>query len=491
MKEPPSRRLQANQPAKKRERLLWLVYLGLLGSGIFFAFYTPPQRQHSPAENSSAPTIQPGAGVFSSPADLPLNLRTNPFTPCPRGSCGSDSISTPTPTVILPAPNPWNGKSRVTLLVMGLDYADWEDSDRVGPPRSDTLILLTIDPLSKTAGMLSIPRDLWVSMPGIQGEHKLNTAHRFGELYALPGGGPGLTMRTIENLLEVPVNFYARLDFRSFETFIDEIGGVELDVPAQIKVDPIGPGNTVVLEPGRQRLAGPIVLAYARSRSTEGEDFDRSTRQQQVILAIRQRVLDLGNLPRLVARAPALYQQLSAGIQTNLTLEQVIQLAWLSADVPAENIQRLAISPADLTYATAPDGQAIYLPIPDRIRTLRNTLFTSASLPGQPMTADELVAAENTQVTLVNESGDTALGTLTARFLAENGLDAVEVVQSKKVRPLTRLVDNISNPYTLRRLIDLLHVAPSEIYLSLDMTAGAEMVIYLGEDWASENPLGQ
>jgi LCP family protein required for cell wall assembly len=464
---------------------MWLVYLTLLALGIFFAFYTPPQRRRgSPVDSSTA---------TAAAQRLPLSMLATPSSSAP-GSPLTPSPAvpqlTPTPTVVLPAPNPWNGKSRVTLLVMGLDYADWENTDRVGPPRSDTLILLTIDPLSKTAGMLSIPRDLWVSMPGIQGEHKLNTAHRFGELYGLPGGGPGLAMRTIENLLEVPVNFYARLDFRSFETFIDELGGIELDVPAQLKVDPIGPGNTVVLEPGLQRLDGPTALAYARTRSTEGEDFDRSARQQQVILAIRQRALTLGSLPRLVARAPRLYQQLSAGIQTNLTLEQVIQLAWLAAEIPVENIQRLAISQNDVTYATAPDGQAIYLPIPDRLRTLRNALFTS-SVSSAPMTVEELIAAENTQITLVNETGDEALGKLTARYLAENGLEAVKVLPSQKVRPLTRLVDQISSPYTLRRLIDLLHVSPSEIYISLDMTAGAEMYIYLGEDWAQENPLGR
>lgn len=482
MKAPSSRQQTEDQPSRKRERLMWLGYLGLLALGAFFAFYTPAQRRSHPSGDEIVPTAA---------LTFPANRLASPSSESPPAPIPSSPASTPTPTVVLPAPNPWNGKSRVTVLLMGLDYADWENTDRAGPPRSDTLILLTIDPLSKTAGMLSIPRDLWVSMPGIEGEHKLNTAHRFGELYALPGGGPGLTMRTLENLLEVPINFYARLDFRSVETLINEIGGVELEVPAQIKVDPIGPGNTVVLEPGKQLLDGPTALAYARSRATEGEDFDRSARQQQVILAIRQRVLDFGNLPRLVARAPALYRQLSAGIQTNLTLEQIIQLAWLAAEIPAENIQRLSISPTDLTYATAPDGQAIYIPIPDRVRTLQITLFTSASLPGQPMTVDELVAAENTQITLVNESGDEALGKLTAHYLAENGLEAVEVVQSEKVRPLTRLVDHASNPYTQRRLIDLLQVAPSEIYISLDMTAEAEMVIYLGEDWAKENPMDQ
>ena len=398
--------------------------------------------------------------------------------------------ATPSPTIDLPRPDPWDGKGRVTILVLGLDYADWENTDRVGPPRSDTMILLTVDPVGKTAGILSIPRDLWVSMPGIQGYHKINTAHRFGELYNMPGGGPGLAMRTVEELLGVPVNFYARIDFKAFEEFIDELGGVEIDVLNEIKVDPIGPGNTVILQPGKQLLDGPTALAYARNRSTVGDDFDRSERQQQVILAIRQRVLSPGRLPLLVVKAPLLYQQLSAGIQTNLTLEQAIKLAWLAQDIPQENIQRLQIGNDAVTYDTAPNGESIYVPIPERVRQIRDQIFTSSSSSSpQPMTTEELIAAEYVRITLVNQTGDAALGDRTVRYLEEKGLSIIETVQSDKTRPLTRLVDLASNPYTLRALINLLQVSPGEIYVSLDMTANTDMMVYLGEDWAKDNPL--
>ena len=114
---------------------------------------------------------------------------------------------------------PWDGKSRVNILFMGLDMRDWQMSD---VPRTYTMILFTIDPSTRTAGMLSIPRDLWVEIPG-NGANKINTAYHYGEAYHLPGGGPALAMQTVSNFLGVPVNEYVQLDFNTFVKIIDEL----------------------------------------------------------------------------------------------------------------------------------------------------------------------------------------------------------------------------------------------------------------------------
>ncbi|HHH82408.1 MAG TPA: LytR family transcriptional regulator, partial [Chloroflexi bacterium] len=121
-------------------------------------------------------------------------------------------------------PEPWSGTERVTILFMGLDYRDWLEGD--GPPRTDTMILATIDPLTETAGLLSIPRDLWVEIPGF-GHNRINTAYFLGETNQLPGGGPALAMETVENLLGVQVQYYALVDFSASERMIDEIAGLE------------------------------------------------------------------------------------------------------------------------------------------------------------------------------------------------------------------------------------------------------------------------
>ena len=134
-----------------------------------------------------------------------------------------------------PTAQPWNGVSRVTILIMGLDYRDTQKNDI---PRSDTMMLLTIDPVTKTAGMLSIPRDLWVNIPNFD-YSTINVAYRLGISYNLPGGGPQLATETVEQLLGVPINFYAVIDFTAFIKFIDTIGGVVI-IPNRMYLYKIG-----------------------------------------------------------------------------------------------------------------------------------------------------------------------------------------------------------------------------------------------------------
>ena len=127
-----------------------------------------------------------------------------------------ESVAIPEPEL----PPAWDGGSRVTLLFIGLDERDWEVG--AGAPRSDTMILFTIDPISKTAGMLSIPRDMWVNIPGF-GYSRINTAYSSGEGNKLPGGGPGLAVKTVEQFIGVPIQYYAQVDFKAFEEAIDSM----------------------------------------------------------------------------------------------------------------------------------------------------------------------------------------------------------------------------------------------------------------------------
>ena len=127
-----------------------------------------------------------------------LSINEQPFANNPEININTPLQSDKGPTAI-----PWDGANRVTILVMGLDYRDWEGE---GPSRTDTMMLLTMDPVSRTAGILSIPRDLWVNIPGFD-YGKINTAYFLGELYNLEGGGPGLAIKTVEELLGVDINY--------------------------------------------------------------------------------------------------------------------------------------------------------------------------------------------------------------------------------------------------------------------------------------------
>jgi LCP family protein required for cell wall assembly len=337
--------------------------------------------------------------------DLP-GMVVNPAEPIqnsPEVNLSEEVV--PPPVVIGPEPIPWDGASRVNILVMGLDYRDWVSGE--GAPRTDTMVLLSVDPLTNTAGFLNIPRDLWVSMPGFEEPNRINVAYRFGETYQLPGGGAELAMKTVEGLLGLKIDYYALIDFYSFEQFIDELGFIEIDVPRNIWVDPI------------------------------------------VIMAIRDRVLRSEMLPTLISRAPAIYEQLSAGVQTNLTLEQAIKLAWLAQQIPEEDIKRGAIGTEHITFGKSPDGDDVLKPRPEQIRILRDEIFTTNG-PASPAMVNsdpqELMISENASVSVLNGAGTPGLAARTSEFLVSQGVNVISTGDAPEPYSATTIISYTGNP---------------------------------------------
>jgi polyisoprenyl-teichoic acid--peptidoglycan teichoic acid transferase len=390
-------------------------------------------------------------------------------------------------TVELPDPDPWDGTSRVNLLVMGLDLRDLEGEDAA--PRSDTMILLSMDPLNNTASGIAIPRDMWVPIPGF-GHQKINTAFRFGELYNIPGGGPALASQTVEAFLGVPVHFYMQIDFQAFVDFIDHINGIKITFDEPYTLDRRGKWNTVTLEPDTYVLDGEYALAYARDRKSEGDDFDRSDRQLEVILLIRQRILEFDQLPNLVLKAPAIYEDLSTGIQTNMGLNQLIQLAWKAREIPRENIEMVVVGPSHVTLEKAPDGQDILRPIPDRIRLLRDEALTSGGVLG-PIGEEDLstrVADEAASVMLLNASYQPDLGERTADWLRAQGFQVVGIGETDATTVSTVDLQGPA-PYGLRFLFEAFGFTPGHIDHRYSPDAEMDLVLILGDDWANNNAM--
>jgi LCP family protein required for cell wall assembly len=395
-----------------------------------------------------------------------------------------------TPTVVLmdELPEPWSGTSRVTILLMGLDYRDWESGE--GAPRTDSMMLVTLDPISETAGMLSIPRDLWVEIPAY-GHGRINTAYALGEQDRLPGGGPALAVKTVEKLLGVPIQYYVQIDFGAFVRMIDEIGGLEIDVPFRITVDPIGPNNTVVLGSGFQTLSGDVALAYARARHTERGDFDRARRQQKIALALRDQLLELNMVATVVARAPALYQELSSGIRTNLALDQMIALGMLALQISPDDIRSAVIAPPEMvtleTIIYGGEEAEVLKPVPNQIRMLRDEIFTATGAIGPSISVEDAADAadqETARVAVLNGTGEEELAAKMAEIFEKLGLNVVEIGNADVFGyATTHVMDYTGNPYTTHYLMELMDLSQSQILFQSVPDSEIDIAIIIGADW--------
>lgn len=384
-------------------------------------------------------------------------------------------------------PEAWDGKTRVNLLVMGIDAR----SPDAANPLTDTMILFTLDPVNNTAGMLSIPRDLWVKIPGSD-YNKINTAYSIGERFQLPGGGPALAAKTVENLLGVPVHFYAQVDFKAFVKFVDLIDGVKITTTESVQLNIVDTKFSQWLEPGTYTLTGDLALAYVRYREQNGGDIARSQRQQQVIMAIRDRILHFNMLPKLIQRAPELYESLSQGIRTNLTLEQVIQLAIkVLNDIPRDQIAHAAITFQDATPGTSPDGLSILRPIPDRIRAVRDSVFGGGGAIDvqDPTTMLNVLAEESATVSIMDGSSTGGLAERTAEYLKSQGINVVEQGNAA-YSTYTTITFYGAKPYTLNYLVKFLGVTePYRITYAYDPNAPIHISVVLGDDFAANNTL--
>ena len=390
-------------------------------------------------------------------------------------------------------PETWDGASRVTILFLGLDARD-EDLDA---PRSDTMILFTIDPVSKTAGMLSIPRDMWVNIPGGFGYGKINTAFALGEQYKLPGGGPALAMQTVEQFIGVPIQYYAQVDFHAFEEAIDAMGGLYMCVDETIKVDPIGPKPKEKFRKGCSMRYGYQVLAYARERKhLENGDIDRAKHQQEVIMALRDQVLAPENFPKMVKMAPDVYAEASAGLRTNMSFEDALRLGALASQIEVSDIKSGVINYEMGILDRSPDGLSIMKPLPDQIRVLRDEIFTTSGALSPQAVGDTLtlMQEEASRVNLLNGAyGITQATELAARsqvYFASQGMNVVGIGSADRSYDRTTVVLRNADLYTLRYILDLVQASSNhQVIFSFDPAAGSDVDIMLGNDWALNNPM--
>jgi LCP family protein required for cell wall assembly len=356
----PNRQRQSSSPLEKLLRRIDRIHLGPWGRiiGIVGMF-----------GGTLALSILVGVMLRS----LIISDALNPFSASAAGELPTATPNaTPNPDFLAPtldignAPT-WQGTDRVTVLLMGADTRPG-DSGRYRP-RSDSIMLLMLDPELDVASVLSVPRDLWVEIPGY-GINRINTAYFYG--------GGDLAMQTVQYNLGVRVNYYVMVEFDAFTTFVDEIGGIDVYVPRTI-YDPEYPDmfygtEEFYIQVGQHHLDGATALKYARTRHGDS-DFNRAQRQQDILFAIRDQVLTTYGFTQLIQNAPGLYATVSDSITTNMTLEEMVSLAGSAKEIDRENIRTGVI---DANYASdyvTNQGAQVLIPNRARIGELLSQVF--------------------------------------------------------------------------------------------------------------------
>lgn len=257
--------------------------------------------------------------------------------------------------------SPWDGQERLTLLFLGLDRRPGENG--LGY-RTDTIILISIDPATNNIGLLSIPRDLYVAVPGYSARQRINTAMALGELQRM-GYGPSLALLTVQQNFNIPIDDYFVADFTALVALIDAIGGIEVSVEkpiADYQFPDMNYGyDPLVLSPGLQHMDGYTAQKYARTRHGDS-DFDRARRQQTVLFAIRDQLLSLDSLPSMVLQAPSLYASVQENVVTSMSLEEMLRLALYVKDVPQANIHTAVMDANYVSDFMTDDGSDVLMP---------------------------------------------------------------------------------------------------------------------------------
>ncbi len=382
-----------------------------------------------------------------------------------------DANATPLPPLSLPEIGLWQGRDRITVLLLGIDQRPGEDPNTA---RTDTMMLLTLDPQSRSAGMMSIPRDLYVPLPD-RGMDRINTAHVYG--------GPQYAMRAVEYNFGVPIQYYARVDFTTLTSLIDLVGGIEVYNDEDIN-DPSYPDNTYgydpfVLNAGWHTLDGQTALKYARTRHGSS-DFSRIKRQQQVIMALRDKLRTTDAATKILPRIPQIMQTLGNAIDTNLSTIEIAQLALLAKDISDDRISRVAIDDTSTQPYTTPTGGSVLIPVRERVRELREQFFNPPAVA--PASSTALPPAIG-RIAIQNGTPRQGLAASTKALLEGKGHTVDNIADAPQTYERTVIVEYHGNQRLAQEIAQQLGVPLTSIASVADPNNPLDALVILGDDY--------
>jgi LCP family protein required for cell wall assembly len=437
---------------------------------------TPQTATPVPAEATvPAPTMAEPTVANLTPRPLPTLYM---YGEVPVGSeQGGTLVPSPVPTLDR------FGNDLMNILLLGNDGEITEDNFL----RTDTMIILSINRTTGTVAMLSLPRDMYVYIPGWTMQ-RLNLAYIHGEQGGWIDGGFGLLRQTLLYNFGVNVHYYAMVNLTGFKAIVDAVGGVDLAVDCAIEDLPLVaselPDGAVpsteedyyVLPVGYYSMSGAQALWYARSRHST-TDFDRGARQQQVLRAIWRKARATGLLGNILP----LWNEGSQYLQTNLMLEDVLGLVPLALNIEPSSIETFELA---RTYHTLPwqppDGSNVQLPVYDHLRQLLEDFYT-------PPTSNQLLV-EGATVSVRNGTPNETWDRVAAERLVNEGfIAAADGTADNTNYTDTVVIDHTgrSKGSSLTALAQTLNVDPTNVLIEPDPNRTVDFEVVLGSSYNS------
>jgi len=311
------------------------------------------------------PVVMPTETLEPTPSAVPTETPAPAPTvapwvtvPVPAGATAIITGSLPVPT---PVPPVEVAPDTINIVVLGSDRRpDWDNW------RTDVVQIVSVQPMVPAVTVLSIPRDLYVYIPGFW-MTRVNFADMYGDMYGYEGGGFALLQETLLYNLGIPVHHYARTDFDGLIGIVDGLGGVDIPVHCHLHdhwpyPNEDGEYPIKTLEPGMHHMDGETALWYARSRKTSST-FARERRQQQVLQAIWRK----GRSLDVLGQFPQLWGQYKDMVVTDMGFSEVATLAGVAVRLDEENVRLRNIGYQQVVPWTTPGGGAVFLPIWEEI----------------------------------------------------------------------------------------------------------------------------
>ncbi len=353
-------------------------------------------------------------------------------------------------------------EDRVNILLLGIGGENHE-----GPYLTDTIIVASFKPSANQVALISIPRDLLVPIPGY-GWRKINHANAYGEIKK-PGQGGELAAQVVSDVLDLPIHYYVRIDFAGFEKIIDDLGGINIEVENILDDEhyPI-PGKEAAttteryehlyIDKGEHYMDGELALKYVRSRQAkgiEGSDFARSKRQQQVLMAVKEKGLSFSTLINPY-RISNIMDTLSQHLATNFKVWEIIRLFNLGRDVKEENITRRVFddSPDSLLYSMmTEDGAYVLQPKAgdfSELQIVAKNIFDP----------EKMVEIRPKRIEIQNGTKITGLAYRTSQYLQSLGYQVIELgnapTQDYQKTVIYNLIDDDDQDKTADNIAGLL-----------------------------------